>query len=48
MTRFDVLVGLLKAKNTSHFIELTYEMAHREAGRICTGRKKAGFSCMTS
>ena len=27
MTRFDVLVGLLKAKNTSQFIELTYEMA---------------------
>ena len=29
MTRLDVLDGLLKAKNTEQFIELTYDMAHK-------------------
>lgn len=33
MTRLDVLEGLLKAKNTEHFIELAYDMAHEYSSK---------------
>ena len=33
MTRLDVLEGLLKAKNTEQFIELTYDMAHEYSSK---------------
>ena len=33
MTRLDVLEGLLKAKNTEQFIELTYDMAHKYSSK---------------
>ena len=33
MTRLDVLEGLLKAKNTEQFIELTYDMTHKYSSK---------------